>query len=65
MSVPYLGLAIVLEVSGTISMKLSEGLTRLQPTIAMVVLYIGSFAFLVLTLKRLDPQAFALSIFAA
>ena len=54
MSVLYLGLAIALEVSGTISMKLSEGLTRLYPTIAMVVLYTGSFAFLALTLKRLE-----------
>ena len=36
MNVLYLSLAIVLEVSGKISMKLSEGLTCLYPTIAMV-----------------------------
>ncbi|MFC3105121.1 DMT family transporter [Salinisphaera aquimarina] len=47
-------LAIVLEVAGTTSMKLSEGLTRLWPTVGMTVLYLASFACLALALKQIE-----------
>jgi small multidrug resistance pump len=50
----YLTLAIVLEVSGTTCMKLSEGFTKLGPSILLVVFYTLSFGMLTLALKRLD-----------
>lgn len=42
----FLTLAIVLELSGTVSMKMSEGFTRLWPSIWMFVCYGASFTFL-------------------
>lgn len=50
----YLCLAIIFEVGGTTSMKLSEGFTRLFPSVLMLVFYLGSFTFLTLSLKNLD-----------
>jgi small multidrug resistance pump len=50
----YLSLAIFLEVSGTVSMKLSEGFTKLKPSVAMLVFYILSLGSLNLALKRID-----------
>ncbi|ETT81427.1 multidrug efflux SMR transporter [Viridibacillus sp. FSL R5-0477] len=50
----YLCLAIIFEVGGTTSMKLSEGFSRLYPSILMIVFYLGSFIFLTLSLKNLD-----------
>lgn len=50
----YLILAIILEVAGTTSMKLSVGFTKLGPSIAIFVFYALSFTFLTLTLKRLE-----------
>ncbi|HLQ84579.1 MAG TPA: multidrug efflux SMR transporter [Salinisphaeraceae bacterium] len=49
-----LGLAIVLEVAGTVCMKLSEGLTRVLPIIGIVVFYLLSFAALSIVIKRID-----------
>jgi len=46
--------AIVLEVSGTVSMKLSEGFTKLIPSILIFVFYAASFAVLTLALKKID-----------
>ncbi len=46
--------AIILEVSGTTSMKLSEGFTKIVPSILMFVFYAASFVCLTLTLKVLD-----------
>jgi small multidrug resistance pump len=53
---PWLALAgaIVLEVSGTISMKLSDGFTRPVPSVLIFVFYAASFAALTLALKRID-----------
>lgn len=51
---PYLFLAIVLEVCGTTSLKLSDGLTRWSFVLATVVFYVSSFTALGLALKRLD-----------
>lgn len=50
----YLILAILLEVAGTTSMKLSDGFTRLTPSVLIFVFYIFSFIFLTLSLKRLE-----------
>jgi small multidrug resistance pump len=50
----YLVIAIVLEVAGTTSMKLSEGFTKLLPSILMFVLYGLSLGVLTLALKRID-----------
>ena len=46
--------AIVLEVAGTTSMKLSEGFTRLVPSVLLFVLYGASFVALTFSLKRID-----------
>ena len=53
---PWLALAvaIVLEVSGTVSMKLSDGFTRLAPSVLIFIFYGASFAVLTLALKKID-----------
>ncbi|MBH8574509.1 multidrug efflux SMR transporter [Nostocaceae cyanobacterium CENA369] len=50
----YLILAIVFEVSGTTCMKLSEGFTKIIPSILIFVFYGFCFSFLTLSLKRLE-----------
>jgi len=50
----YLILAIVLEVIGTTAMKLSDGLTRLGPTVAMALCYAGAFVAMAIAIKRID-----------
>ncbi|MGQ0657068.1 MAG: DMT family transporter [Chromatiales bacterium] len=50
----YMVASIILEVAGTTSMKLSEGLTRLLPTIAMFVFYALSFACFALAVRRIE-----------
>jgi small multidrug resistance pump len=61
MSWLYLLLAIVLEVSGTTSMKLSQGFTQLWPSVLMFVFYGLSFSALTLALKSFDvSMAYAL-----
>ena len=50
----WLALAILNEVGGTISMKLSEGFTRLGPSVAMAVLYCASLGCLTMALKQID-----------
>lgn len=47
-------LAVTLEVAGTTSMKLSEGFTKLIPSLAMGFFYAGSLALLTIALKRID-----------
>ncbi len=54
MSWIYLTLAIIFEVSGTTCMKLSQGFTKLFPSIAMFILYGLSFALMPLVLKKMD-----------
>ncbi len=46
--------AIVLEVAGTTSMKLSQGFTRLGPSVLIFVFYGLSFVALTLVLKKVD-----------
>ena len=50
----YLLIAIVTEVVGTTMMKVSQGLTRLVPSVLMFLLYGISFAFMALALKRIE-----------
>ena len=50
----YLALAIILEVSGTTCMKLSQGFTKILPSILMFILYGLSFGSLTLVLKKID-----------
>ena len=50
----YLVLAILLEVSGTTCMKLSEGFTKTVPSILLFVFYTLSFCMLTLALKKID-----------
>ncbi|MDD3580472.1 MAG: multidrug efflux SMR transporter [Desulfobacca sp.] len=50
----FLMLAIVLEVSGTISMKLSQGFTKFWPAVSMFLLYGLSLASLTLALKKIE-----------
>lgn len=50
----YLLLAIVLEVIGTTSMKLSEGFTKTLPSVLMFVFYLLSFSALTLALKKVE-----------
>jgi small multidrug resistance pump len=50
----YLMLAILAEVSGTTCVKLSEGFTRLLPSVLIFVFYGLSLGFLGLALKKVD-----------
>ncbi len=50
----YLLFAILFEVSGTVCMKLSEGFSKLIPSILIFVFYIPCFGFMTLALKKLD-----------
>ncbi|MFW6323870.1 MAG: DMT family transporter, partial [Desulfovibrionales bacterium] len=50
----YLTGAIILEVAGTVSMKLSEGFTNILPSVLLFLFYGVSFVGLTLALKRID-----------
>jgi len=50
----YLILAILFETAGTTALKLSEGFTRLVPSLLMVLCYAVSFGVFALALKRID-----------
>jgi len=50
----YLILAILLEVTGTTCMKLSEGFTKIVPSILLFVFYTLSFVMLTLALRKID-----------
>jgi len=50
----YLAGAIVLEAAGTTSMKLSDGFTRLVPSILIFLFYAASFVALTFALKGID-----------
>lgn len=50
----YLVLAIVSEVAGTTSMKLSEGFTRVGPSVMILVFYAISLVLLTLSLRSID-----------
>lgn len=50
----FLTLAILFEVSGTTNMKLSQGFTKIIPSVLIFVFYSISFTFLTLALKKID-----------
>lgn len=50
----YLFLSIIAEVAGTTSMKLSEGFTRVVPSVLIMIFYGISFGLFALVLKRID-----------
>lgn len=59
-----LACAIVFEVTGTVALKLSEGLSRLAPSLVMVPAYGISFACLAFAVKTI-PISVAYAIWAA
>ncbi|MBB4823542.1 small multidrug resistance pump [Sporosarcina luteola] len=59
----YLSMAILFEIIGTLSMKLSEGFTKGVPSVLMVVFYILAFASLNFSLKTL-PVSVAYAIWS-
>lgn len=50
----YLALAIVFEIAGTMSMKLSEGFTRTLPSVMIFVCYAIAFTFVTFAIKKID-----------
>lgn len=50
----YLFAAIILEVCGTLSMKLSEGFTKTVPSVMIFIFYVASLFMLTLAIKRID-----------
>jgi small multidrug resistance pump len=50
----FLTSAILFEVAGITSMKLSRGLTEPVPSVAVVVFYVCSAAAVILAMKRLE-----------
>jgi small multidrug resistance pump len=46
--------AIMLEIAGTMSMKLSQGFTRTVPSVLLFVCYGISFALMTVAVKRID-----------
>ncbi|MEH2395043.1 MAG: multidrug efflux SMR transporter [Nostoc sp.] len=59
----YLIAAILFEVSGTTCMKLSQGFTRILPSLLIFVFYGLCFTFLTFALKRLEVSV-AYSVWA-
>lgn len=58
-----LALAIVTEVLGTVLLRLSDGMSKLTPSLGMAVSYVISIALLGQTLKHLD-LGFAYAVWA-
>jgi small multidrug resistance pump len=50
----YLLIAILTEVVGTTMMKVSQGLTKLLPSVLMFTMYIVSFVFMAFALKKIE-----------
>jgi len=59
----YLMFAILLEVAGTVSMKLSQGFTKALPSTLMVIFYLLAFSSLNLSLKHI-PVSVAYAIWS-
>ncbi|MCP5283045.1 MAG: multidrug efflux SMR transporter [Rhodoferax sp.] len=49
-----LATAIALEIAGTTSMKLSQGFTRIGPSVLLFLFYLGSIVALTLALRKID-----------
>lgn len=50
----YLIFAILFEVSGTMCMKMSQGFTKLVPSVFLFVFYACSFTLMTLALRKLE-----------
>ena len=61
----FLGAAIVAEVTGTVALRLSEGFTRLVPSVVVVLGYGATFLLLSQTLVRGVPLGVAYGIWSA
>jgi small multidrug resistance pump len=53
----YLAGAIMLEVAGTTSMKLSHGFSKILPSVLIFVFYTASFTALTFALKKIDVSS--------
>jgi small multidrug resistance pump len=60
----YLTLAIVFEVAGTTSLKMSEGFVRLVPALLILPAYVISFGFLGFAIRDI-PVSVAYAIWSA
>jgi len=49
-----LSFAILMEVSGTLCLKLSQGMTRPLPVVGVVVFYLATFVLMSFSLKNLE-----------
>ncbi|HEY2724782.1 MAG TPA: multidrug efflux SMR transporter [Pseudonocardiaceae bacterium] len=61
----YLAVAIVAEVAGTVSLRLSEGFSKPIPSIVVVVGYMSSFVLLAVVLQRGLALGVAYGVWAA
>jgi small multidrug resistance pump len=61
----FLAGAILLEVAATTSLKLSDGFTRLAPSIVVVLGYLGAFYLVTQALVRGMPLGVAYGVWAA
>ncbi|HZE37943.1 MAG TPA: multidrug efflux SMR transporter [Stackebrandtia sp.] len=57
--------AIVAEVLGTVSLKISDGFSRVIPSILVVIGYAAAFVLLSMALKRGIPLGIAYGVWAA
>lgn len=57
--------AIASEVAATVSLRLSDGFSKLVPSLVVLVGYPAAFAFLAFVLKRGMPVAVAYAIWSA
>ncbi|MFI9205512.1 DMT family transporter [Streptomyces sp. NPDC053048] len=57
--------AILAEVTGTVCLRLSDGFSRVVPTIVVVVGYVAAFVLLSQVLKRGMPIGVAYGVWAA
>ena len=60
----YLGAAIATEVAGTLALRASNGMSRLVPSIIVVIGYVASFWFLAIVLKTM-PVGIVYAIWSA
>jgi len=60
----YLTAAILFEIVGTVSMKLSHGFTKAIPSVLMIIFYLLAFTCLNFTLKTKIPVSVAYAIWS-
>lgn len=49
-----LAVAIVLEVCGTLCLKMSNGMARLLPVVGVIVFYVSTFVLMAISMKTLE-----------